>query len=166
VSGEHRGDLMRVPATGRPFVLEGITIMRFDGDQVAERWTTADFPGLMGQLGAIPAPVRARPCRRRSAASLIGRGRGRASPGGGCRRPAARRGYRRPVLRWLFAAVVAGILTVFAFLLVTGKYTNDGPVLFLLTPEHGVHRGDVFVVCGWAAALLSEVGLLVSTRRR
>jgi hypothetical protein len=57
VSGEHRGDFMGVPATGRPNVLEGITIMRFRGDQVAERWTTADFLGLMVQLGAVPAPA-------------------------------------------------------------------------------------------------------------
>ncbi|MFW3172543.1 hypothetical protein [Geodermatophilus sp. CPCC 206100] len=70
------------------------------------------------------------------------------------------------MLRWLFAAVVAGILTVFAFLLVTGEYLNDGPVLFRVTAEHGVHKGDVFVVCGWAAGLLSEAGLLVATRRR
>ena len=57
VSGEHRGDFMGVPATGRPYVLEGITIMRFRGDQVVERWTTSDFLGLMVQLGAVPAPA-------------------------------------------------------------------------------------------------------------
>jgi len=57
VSGEHRGDFMGIPATGRPYVLEGITIMRFRGDQVVERWTTADFLGLMVQLGAVPAPA-------------------------------------------------------------------------------------------------------------
>ena len=57
VSGEHRGDFMGVAATGRPYVLEGITIMRFGGDEVVERWTTADFLGLMVQLGAVPAPV-------------------------------------------------------------------------------------------------------------
>ena len=57
VSGEHRGDFMGVAATGRPYVLEGMTIMRFRGDQVVERWTTADFLGLMVQLGAVPAPA-------------------------------------------------------------------------------------------------------------
>jgi len=55
LSGEHRGDFMGVPATGRPYVLTGITIMRFRGDQVVERWTSADFLGLMVQLGAVPA---------------------------------------------------------------------------------------------------------------
>jgi ketosteroid isomerase-like protein len=57
VSGEHRGDFMGVPATGRPYRLEGITIMRFRGDQVVERWTTADFLGVMVQLGVVPAPA-------------------------------------------------------------------------------------------------------------
>ncbi|SET09305.1 ester cyclase [Geodermatophilus poikilotrophus] len=57
VSGQHRGDFMGVPATGRLYVFQGITIMRFRGDQVVERWTTADFLGLMVQLGAVPAPA-------------------------------------------------------------------------------------------------------------
>lgn len=57
VSGEHRADFLGVPATGRSYVLEGITIMRFRGDQVVERWTTADYLGLMVQLGAVPAPA-------------------------------------------------------------------------------------------------------------
>ncbi|MBB3083985.1 ester cyclase [Geodermatophilus sabuli] len=57
VSGEHHGDFMGVPATGRPYLLEVITIMRFRSDQVAERWTAADFLGLLVQLGAAPAPA-------------------------------------------------------------------------------------------------------------
>jgi predicted ester cyclase len=57
VSGEHRGDFMGVAATGRPYVLEGMTLMRFRGDRVVERWTSADFLGLMVQLGAVPAPA-------------------------------------------------------------------------------------------------------------
>ncbi|MGY1822028.1 hypothetical protein [Geodermatophilus sp. SYSU D00079] len=69
------------------------------------------------------------------------------------------------MLRWLFALVVAGILSAFAFLLLTGQYTNDGPVLLTLSADHGIHRGDVFVMTGWAAALLSEIGLLITTGR-
>ncbi|MGY1742489.1 MULTISPECIES: ester cyclase [unclassified Blastococcus] len=57
VTGEHRGDFMGMPPTGRPYVLQGITIMRFRGDRVAERWTTSDLLGLMVQLGAVPAPA-------------------------------------------------------------------------------------------------------------
>jgi hypothetical protein len=65
------------------------------------------------------------------------------------------------MLRWLFAIVIAGILSAFAVLLLTGKYLNDGPVLVALSEGHGIHKGDIFVVTGWAAALLSEAGLLV-----
>ena len=57
VAGEHRGDFRGVPATGRPYVLEGITIMRFRDGQVVERWASADFLGLMVQLVAVPAPA-------------------------------------------------------------------------------------------------------------
>ena len=57
VAGEHRGDFMGVAATGRPYALHGMTPMRFCGDQVVERWASADFLGLMVQLGAVPAPA-------------------------------------------------------------------------------------------------------------
>ncbi|MGY1601475.1 ester cyclase [Geodermatophilus sp. SYSU D00815] len=58
VTGEHRGEFLGVPATGRMHALPGITFMRFRGDQVVERWTTMDFLGLMVRRGGVPAPVR------------------------------------------------------------------------------------------------------------
>ncbi|MGY1703996.1 hypothetical protein ACI79C_05430 [Geodermatophilus sp. SYSU D00697] len=70
------------------------------------------------------------------------------------------------MLRWVLGVVVAAILSTFAFLLLTGEYLNDGPVLLRLGEDHGIHRGDIFVVGGWAAALLSEAGLLLSAGRR
>ena len=57
MTGEHRGDFLGVPATGRPYQLPGITIMRFRGEQVVERWSSADFLGLLVQIGAVPAPA-------------------------------------------------------------------------------------------------------------
>jgi predicted ester cyclase len=56
MSGVHHGDFMGVPATGKPYALAGMTMMRFDGPRVVERWSSADFLGLLVQLGAIPAP--------------------------------------------------------------------------------------------------------------
>jgi predicted ester cyclase len=56
MSGIHTGEFMGIPATGRPYRLEGITMMRFAGDQVVERWSTADFLGLLMQIGAFPPP--------------------------------------------------------------------------------------------------------------
>jgi hypothetical protein len=57
------------------------------------------------------------------------------------------------VIRWLCALVVGGILSGFAFLLLTGRYINDGEVLIRLTQGHGLHVGDLFVIAGWAVAM-------------
>ncbi len=56
MSGVQGGDFMGTPASGKPYALAGITIMRFDNDRVVERWSSADFLGMMVQLGAIPPP--------------------------------------------------------------------------------------------------------------
>ena len=69
------------------------------------------------------------------------------------------------MLRWLLALVVAGVLSAFAVLLLTGEYVNDGPVLVRLGEDRGIHLGDLFVLTGWAAALLSEAGLLLVRAR-
>jgi hypothetical protein len=57
------------------------------------------------------------------------------------------------VLRWLGALVVGGILSAFTFLLLTGRYINDGPVVISLTESHGLHAGDLFVIAGWAVGM-------------
>jgi predicted ester cyclase len=57
MTGTHVGELMRVPPTGRPIALRGITILRFEGHTVIERWSSADMLGLLVQLGAVPAPA-------------------------------------------------------------------------------------------------------------
>jgi hypothetical protein len=75
--------------------------------------------------------------------------------GGGSRRS----GYRQAVLRWLCALITGLVLTGFAFLLVTGDYINDGPVVASVTEDHGLHEGDLFVIAGWAVGVLS-LGLL------
>jgi steroid delta-isomerase-like uncharacterized protein len=56
LSGEHLAEFMGIPATGRPFVLNGQTVMRFRDGRILERWTTADMLGLLIQLGAMPGP--------------------------------------------------------------------------------------------------------------
>ncbi|MGY1856617.1 hypothetical protein [Modestobacter sp. SYSU DS0290] len=71
------------------------------------------------------------------------------------------------LLRWSSAALVAAVLTGFAFLLVTGRYTEEGPVVLAVTAEHGLHRGDVFVLAGWAVSLLALlVAAALPARRR
>ncbi len=58
-SGTHEGDFMGVPASGRPFDIDGITILRFGDRRCVERWSVADFLTLMMQIGALPAPASA-----------------------------------------------------------------------------------------------------------
>lgn len=57
LTGEHHGEFMGVPPTGRAFVLVGQTVLRFRDGRVVERWTTGDLLGLLVQLGAIPGPA-------------------------------------------------------------------------------------------------------------
>jgi hypothetical protein len=49
--------------------------------------------------------------------------------------------------------MVGGTLSAFTFLLVTGDYITDGPVLIAVTRSHGLHAGDLFVMAGWAVAM-------------
>jgi hypothetical protein len=70
------------------------------------------------------------------------------------------------VLRLLCALPIAGVLTGFAFLLVTGKYLKEGPVLVDLSYNHGLHKGDLLVMAGWAVAMLALLVLLVAPRWR
>ncbi len=54
LTGTHRGELFGVVGTGRPFEVEGITIVRFVDGRVVERWNRLDDLGLLTQLGALP----------------------------------------------------------------------------------------------------------------
>ena len=70
------------------------------------------------------------------------------------------------MVRWLCLLVSGGVLSGFAFLLVTGEYVNEGPVVASVTQNHGLHAGDVFVVAGWAVGMLALVFLTVTPTRR
>ena len=53
----HTGDFNGIPATGKRAAISGTTIMRFSQGKVVERWSEADFLGLLKQLGVIPESV-------------------------------------------------------------------------------------------------------------
>lgn len=53
VEAEHKGTFQGVPPTGKKVTLPGITILRFENSKCVERWSQADFLGLLVQLGAI-----------------------------------------------------------------------------------------------------------------
>ena len=57
LNGTHGGDFQGIPPTGRAITIPGITILRFAGGRCVERWSQADFLGLLGQLGAFPPPA-------------------------------------------------------------------------------------------------------------
>ncbi len=56
-SATNEGEFLGIPPTGKPVVLNGQTILRFENGKIVERWQQADMYGFMVQLGAIPAAV-------------------------------------------------------------------------------------------------------------
>jgi len=54
--GTHRAELMGIPPTGKQVNMTAISIFRFAGGKVVERWNNTDDLGLLQQLGAFPLP--------------------------------------------------------------------------------------------------------------
>jgi steroid delta-isomerase-like uncharacterized protein len=50
VRGTQTGELMGIPPSGKEISMTGITIMHFDGDQVAERWDSDDSAEVFAKL--------------------------------------------------------------------------------------------------------------------
>jgi len=48
-----------VPATGREIAVDALSLMRIENGAIAEHWCVWDTPGLMQQIGAMPAPATA-----------------------------------------------------------------------------------------------------------
>jgi predicted ester cyclase len=53
LTGTHDGELLGAAGTGQALEVEGITIVRFQGDLVAERWNRLDDVKLLTQLGLM-----------------------------------------------------------------------------------------------------------------
>jgi predicted ester cyclase len=54
--GTQKGPFLGIPPTGKSGTMTGVEIDRFVDGKAAECWTSADYLGLMQQLGAIPEP--------------------------------------------------------------------------------------------------------------
>ena len=54
VTGTNTGSFMGIPPTGKEVYMDGITILAFHDGKCVERWSQADFLGLLQQLGVIP----------------------------------------------------------------------------------------------------------------
>src|SRR6266542_2984893 len=57
VEATHQDELLGIPATGRRFRFNGVSIYRLAEGKIAEQWEQLDRLGLLQQLGALPAPV-------------------------------------------------------------------------------------------------------------
>ncbi|SDQ68373.1 hypothetical protein [Quadrisphaera sp. DSM 44207] len=68
------------------------------------------------------------------------------------------------LVRWLCAGCVAAVLTALALLGVAGRYPGEGPVLFDVSHDHGVHAGDLVVAAAWLGSVVL-LGLLARRPR-
>lgn len=56
MTGTHKGELMGIPATGKPVAIKATEIYRLAGGKIAEQWVAVDNLGMMQQIGAVPMP--------------------------------------------------------------------------------------------------------------
>jgi len=54
--GTHRGEFMGISSTGKQGSVTAISILRFAGGKVVERWNSTDNLGLLQQLGVVSLP--------------------------------------------------------------------------------------------------------------
>jgi steroid delta-isomerase-like uncharacterized protein len=55
--GTARGEFRGLPATGRTYVMSGMTFDKWEDDRIVESWVTYDLLGALQQLGIIPEPA-------------------------------------------------------------------------------------------------------------
>lgn len=57
VTGTQTGPFLEMPATGKPFDVEGIDIVEVNDDlKVTQHWGIFDFAKMMQQVGLVPPP--------------------------------------------------------------------------------------------------------------
>ncbi len=54
MGGTSTGEFQGIPASGRSFVMSGITISKWEGDRIVEEWTDYNLLGVLQQLGVLP----------------------------------------------------------------------------------------------------------------
>jgi predicted ester cyclase len=62
--GRHTGPFVGIPATGKEVEHQAMLILRFEGDQIAERWGVVDNFTLMRKLQGISGPLAGPPGQR------------------------------------------------------------------------------------------------------
>jgi steroid delta-isomerase-like uncharacterized protein len=56
-TGQHSGDVMGIPPSGKPIAVDAISVMRIENGKIADHWCVWDTLGFLQQIGAAPAPV-------------------------------------------------------------------------------------------------------------
>ena len=51
--GKHSGEFFGLPATGKAFTIRGVTVLTFEGDEIAHERRVHDFTGLLVNLGVL-----------------------------------------------------------------------------------------------------------------
>ncbi|MGE0227096.1 MAG: ester cyclase [Dehalococcoidia bacterium] len=54
VRGTHQAALMGTPPTGKAVSVHGVSVDRFEGGRIVERWLEMDLHGLLMQISAAP----------------------------------------------------------------------------------------------------------------
>jgi steroid delta-isomerase-like uncharacterized protein len=54
--GTQTGEMMEIPATGKPTTVTGIIVNRLAAGKIVESWGNFDALGMLQQLGVIPTP--------------------------------------------------------------------------------------------------------------
>ena len=57
LTGTHNGDLMGIPATGKPVNVHGMILSRFKADKIIEEWEILDQLAMFQQLGLFSLPA-------------------------------------------------------------------------------------------------------------
>lgn len=57
LTGTHRGELMGIPATGKPVNVHGMILSRFKAGKIIEEWEVLDQLALFQQLGVVSLPA-------------------------------------------------------------------------------------------------------------
>ena len=57
LTGTHQGDLMGIPATGKPVNVHGMILSRFKAGKIIEEWEVLDQLAMFQQLGVVSLPT-------------------------------------------------------------------------------------------------------------